>query len=160
MLNLSPPEIDNRFDIGRGDLYVGQQYSYPYFFENSNKKMMRDMGRGTIDFKTWKGEYFQFYLGKYHGNSTLILTSTLLDCCFFNANRLGIDKMRDWATQQSEKKHPIKNSFSGYFTFGKKLLEQYDTLEKHMEEQEIYFSDEVLEEIYRELVRREKDGNK
>lgn len=155
MLNLIPVERIE-FDIGNGDLYAGKPFKIPYFFESSQRRMMREPCEDTLNFKTWKGEYFQFYLGRYHQNIALILTSTLYDCCFFNTSRLSIEKMRKWANEQSEKKHPIKNSYSGYFTFGKKLLEQYDVLEKHMKEQEIYFSDETLEKIYEELKRRAK----
>ena len=144
------------FDIGHADEYTGSQYAYPYFFESSGKLMMRNMGKDNINFKTWKGEYYQFFLDKYHSNNALVLVSTLGDCCFFQLSRLSISRMHDWAKQQSEKKHPIKNSFSGYFTFGQKLLKQYDTLEEHMKEQEIYFPDDILEEIYQELLRRGK----
>ncbi len=154
MLNLTIAEKKQTYDVGHADLYTGKPFKIPYFFESSQRRMMKEPGEQTIDFKTWKGEFFQFYIGEYHNHITLILTSTLYDCCFFSTNRLGIGKMKKWATEQSEKKHPIKNSFSGYFTFGKKLLAQYDNLEKHMEEQEIYFSDEVLEEIFAELKRR------
>ena len=156
MLNLTMTE-KNEWDIGHADLYVGKPFEIPYFFESSQRRMMQEPGDTNINFRTWDGEIYQFYLGDYHQNTALILTSTLRDCCFFNINRLGIEKMKKWATEQSEKKHPIKNSFSGYFTFGKKLLTQYATLERHMEEQEIYFSDEVLEKICKELKRRAKD---
>lgn len=155
MLKLSWKK-NRTFDIGHADEYIGEQYSYPYFFETSNKLMMRDMGKDNINFKTWRGEYYQFFLGSFHQHQALVLVSTLKDCCFFKANRLSISKMHDWAKQQSEKKHPIKNSYSGYFTFGQKLLRQYDKLEEHMKEQELYFPDDILEEIYQELVRRGK----
>lgn len=156
MLNLKMRETEE-WDIGHADLYVGQPFKIPYFFENPKRRMMREMDDTTINFKTWKGEFFQFYLDEYHQNTALVCTSTLLDCAFFMASRLGIDKMRKWAQRQSEKKHPIKGSFSGYFTFGKLLLKQYDTLEQHMAEQEIYFTDEFLEKVFFELKRRAKD---
>jgi len=155
MLSLSWKE-NKTFEIGHADEYIGSQYGYPYFFEASNKLMMRDMGKDNINFRTWKGEYFQFFLGSFHNSKVLVLVSTLKDCCFFQRSRLSISRMHGWAKAQSEKKHPIKNSYSGYFTFGKKMLKQYDILEEHMKEQEIYFSDEILEEIYQELVRRTK----
>ncbi len=144
------------FDIGHADEYIGEQYSYPYFFETSNKLMMRDMGKDNINFKTWKGEYYQFFLDKFHSNKALVLVSTLGDCCFFKQSYLSIKGMQEWAKMQSEKKHPIKNSYSGYFTFGQKMLRQYDKLEEHLKEQEIYFPDDILEEIYQELIRRDK----
>lgn len=158
MLNLKTPSTEKMiFDVGHADLYTGKPFQIPYFFENPRKRMMREpVDDSTINFKTWKGEYFQFYLDEYHQNTALVLTSTMLDCAFFSTKRLSIDKMREWAKRRSEKKHPIKNSFSGYFTFGKMLLEQYDTLEEHMREQEVYFSDKVLEDIYKELKRRAK----
>lgn len=154
MLNLNMTENDKVWDIGHGDLYSGTQYEYPYFFETVNTRMMKDIGENTIDFKTWKGEFFQFYIDRYHGNQALYLTSTLLDCCVFQPKRLSVAGMKEWAKSQSENKRPVKGSYTGYFSFGKKLLTQLELLESHMEEQEIYFSDEVLERAFNELMRR------
>lgn len=156
MLNLTMTEIEV-WDIGHGDLYRGKQYDRPWFFDTPNMKMMRDMGGDTIDFKTWKGEYFQFFLDSYHGNTALFLTSTLQDCCIFTSSCLSLSKMRAWCQKHSEKKTKVEGSFTGYFSFGKKLLEQYDLLDKHIEEQEIYFTDETIERAFNELKRRSKE---
>ncbi|MBO5628165.1 MAG: hypothetical protein J5965_03710 [Aeriscardovia sp.] len=154
MLKLSTREKEVQIDVGHADLYIGPAFDIPYFFETSNRRMMQEPGDTNINFRTWDGEFFQFYMDYFHGKKTLILTSTLSDCCFFSINRLSIDKMKEWAKSQTERKHFVNNSFSGYFTFGRKMLEQYATLERHMEEQEIYFTDEALEQIYSELKRR------
>lgn len=156
MLNLMMTDREV-WDVGHADYYLGEPYKIPYFFETSKRRMMREPDYSTISFRTWKGEYFQFYIDEYHHNPALVCTSTLLDCAFFMQKRLSIEKMRKWAEEQSTKKHPIKGSYTGYFTFGKLLLEQYATLEKHMAEQEIYFTEEVLERIFNELKRRTKD---
>ena len=156
MLNLKISENDAAPSIGNGDLYRGQQYKYPYFFEGPNKKMMVDMSDKTIDFKTWKGEYFQFTIGKFHGNNVLTLTSTLRDYCVFRATLLSVDGMVEWVEKQANRKHYVNGSFSGYYSFGKNILERFDILKIHMEDQGIYFSDEMLEWVYRELIRRTK----
>ena len=119
--------------------------------------MMKPIGEDTLDFRTWDNEFFQVSIDSFHQQSCLLITSTLEDCAFLLRARLSIEKSREWAKSQSENKHEVKNSFSGYFTFGKKLLKQYDTLEKHMAEHGIYFSDETLEKCYKELCRRKKD---
>ena len=158
MLKIVMTEKRLNLDVGHADIYVGPAFEIPYFFESPGRKMMREPGYDNINFRTWDGEFFQFFLDTFHSHQALVLTSTLGDCCFFSYSRLGIEKMREYATAQSNKKHPIKNSFSGYFTFGQKMLKQYDTLEQHMKEQEIYFSDETLEKICEELQRRAKDA--
>lgn len=154
MLNLKMTKSEPVYEIGHGDLYVGEQYVYPYFFESAHKRMMKDMGKDTIDFKTWGGEYFQFTLGEYHNRPALILTSTLKDFCVFKCTMLSIPKMKDWAETQSKKKSMIEGAFTGYSTFGRRVLRALNTLEQHLAEQEIYFSGEVLEQIYKELSRR------
>lgn len=160
MLKLSW-EKNKVFDIGQADEYIGPPFSIPYFFEASGRLMMKEPDSpDVINFKTWKGEYFQFYLGKFHSATALVITSTLKDCCFIKANNLSIKGMHDWAEQHFSRKYPIKGSFSGYYTFGKRLMRQYDILEKHLKEQNLYFPDDILVEIYNELVRREKDGNR
>lgn len=156
MLNLKMTENDFKLDIGHADLYHGKQYKYPYFFDSPSKRMMKDMGDDTIDFKTWKGEFFQFTIGEFHHNSVLVVTSTLQDYCFFKVNTLSFEAMKAWIKECSEKKCMIKGSFSGYATFGKGILRNFETLEQHMAEQEIYFTDEVLHKIHKELVRRAK----
>ena len=157
MLNLTMTSESVTWDIGHGDLYTGVQYDRPWFFDTPNVKMMRDMGSDTIDFKTWNGEFFQFFLDSYHGRQALFLTSTMRDCCIFQCGRLSIEGMKEWCKSRHEKKVPIKGSFSGYFSFGKKLLDHFELLERHMEEQEIYFSDETLEQVFAELKRRSKE---
>lgn len=154
MLNLKMTKSEPVYEIGHGDLYVGEQYVYPYFYESAHKKMMKDMGKDTIDFKTWGGEYFQFTLGEYHNRPALFLTSTLGDTCVFKCRCLSIPKMKEWAEARSKKKIAIEGAITGYSTFGKSVLRALNTLEQHMAEQEIYFSDEVLEQIYQELSRR------
>lgn len=156
-MNLSITTDHFSIDVGKGDLYLRDDYTYPWFFESSGKKMMKDPKvENVISIRTWKGEIFQFSLDSFHSNKCLLITSTLLDCAFIPSMALSIDKAKERAKEASEKKHEVKNSYSGYFTFGKKLLAQYDTLEKHLKEQEIYFSDGTLKDIYTELVRRAK----
>ena len=153
-MNLDLPTDVFSVDIGKASVYVGEQYEYEYFFESSSRKMMKPMGVGTIDFRTYQNEYFQFSLDTFHNNKCLLLTSTLGDCAFFGAPRLSLDKSIEYAKHHSAQKHTIKNSYSGYFTFGKKLLKQYETLKKHLKEQHLYLTDDALEKIYKELKRR------
>lgn len=154
---LKMPEVKEEWNIGHADLYVGKQYSYPYFFENATELMMKNMGKDTIDFKTWKGEFFQFRLETVSGHDCLVLTSTLRDCAFFPAKSLSLEKAKATAQCRSEKKTMITGSFSGYSTTGKKKLRQYATLETHLAEQGLELSEEVLTKIFKELKRRAKD---
>lgn len=141
-------------DVGNGDFYRGAPYHIPYFFETSYRRMMREPDETTITFKTWKGEYFQFYLDKYHDKPILVLTSTLGDSFYIYPSSLSLEKSAERFMTAYSKKTPIKGSFSGYYTYGKHLLEQYEVLKEHMAEQSIYFSDDSLEKIYTELKRR------
>ncbi len=156
MLNLNLSEDKFLVDIGQADIYNGVQYQYPYFFEHAGHRMMKNMSEQTIDFKTWKGEFFQCSLDKFHGKTCLVITSTLEDCVFLQARRLSIEQSKIWAKERSEKKSEVKGSFSGYYTYGKKLLKQYEDFEQHTAEQNICFSDEVLSKIFKELLRRAK----
>lgn len=155
-LNLSPTK-PMTIDIGKGDLYQGKPYPIPYFFEKAYLRMMREPdSRNVISFKTWKGEYFQFYLDRYHSSQTLVLTSTLRDSVFISPTTLSIEKSAEKFKETSQKSHPIKNSFSGYFKYGTRIAEQYAKLFTHLAEQEIYFSDETVKWVYKELKRRAK----
>lgn len=153
-------EMENKIfsvDVGQADVYISNiQYDRPFFFESPQKRMMKPHSLKFITYKTWQGEFFQFSLDKYHGHDCLLITSTLGDCAFFPRKYLGLKKAKERALIASENKHPIEGSFSGYFTYGKKLLEQYSLLEKHLAEQRIYFSDVVLTSIFNELQRRAK----
>lgn len=151
-LKLSTEKFD--VDIGQADVYTGVQYKYPYFFEHSSCKMMKDMSSKTIDFKTWQGEYYQCSLDRFHNHTCLLITSTLKDCIFLRYRLLSIERSKIWAKEMSEKKKDIKGSFSGYSTYGKKLLAQYELFEKHTKEQNICFSEKALEQIFKELLRR------
>lgn len=157
MMNLEMPDELFDADVGKADLFTGKSYEIPYFFEHPGHKMMKDPSKSNhISFKTWKGEIFQFSLDQFHSHGCLLVTSTLKDCAFFPQQKLSIDKAVERAERAINTKTPVKNSFSGYSTYGKKMLTQYRTLIKHLKEQEIYFSDETLTAIYKELKRRAK----
>lgn len=157
MVNLNEPQEKFSVDVGQADIYTGVQYKYPYFFEFAGKKMMKDMSNKTIDFKTWAGEYFQCSLDRFHNNTCLLITSTLEDCVFFPAQSLDLDKAKGKAEKATNTKTEIKNSFSGYSTYGKKMLKQYELFEKHIKEQNIYFTSDSLRLIFKELLRRAKE---
>ena len=160
MMNLNEAQEKFSVDIGQADIYTGVQYQYPYFFEFAGKKMMKDMGNNTIDFKTWTGEYFQCSLDTFHSHTCLLITSTLEDCVFFPAKSLDLDKAKGRAEKAISTKTEIKNSFSGYSTYGKKMLKQYELFEKHIKEQNIYFTSESLTLIFKELLRRAKEDER
>lgn len=157
MLNLNlPPLIE--FDVGHADLYIGKAYKIPYFYETSQKRMMREPGgNDTISYKSWSGNFYQFYLDSFHNLPALYITSTLEDCYPMSTRTIGLEKSVERYKQASEKQHFVKDSFTGYYTFGKKLIKQHDTLVEHLKEDEISFSDEFLENIFLELKRRVKD---
>lgn len=154
-MNLGPARQTN-IDVGNGDMYIGSAYKIPYFFETGYKRMMREPDDTTISFKTWKGEYFQFYLDKYHKSEVMVLTSTLGDSFYIYPGALGLEKSVERFRKAYSKRTPIKGSFSGYYTYGKHLIDQYEVLRQHMDEQRIFFTDESLEKIYEELKRRAK----
>lgn len=156
MLNLSLENEDFDIDLGKAYLYSGA-YDIPYFFESASKKMMRPPGPKVISFKTIDNSFIlQFALDNYHGKKCILITSTEGDCAFILGTKLSITGMKEWASAKSDNKHPINGSFSGYFTFGRRLLKQYETLEKHLKEHELSVSDESLELIWTELNRRAK----
>ena len=157
MMNLEQPTDKFEIDIGQADLYTGYQYSYPYFFEHAGKKMMKNMGVDTIDFKTWTGEYFQCSLDVFHNHTCLLITSTLEDCVFFPAKALSLDKAKGRAQKGIDNKQTIKGSFSGYSTWGQKYLKQIELFEKHLDDQKIFFSEDTLVKIFKELTRRAKE---
>lgn len=157
MVNLNEPQEKFSVDVGQADIYTGVQYTYPYFFEFPGKKMMKDMSNKTIDFKTWTGEYFQCSLDRFHNHTCLLITSTLEDCVFFPAQSLDLDKAKNKAEKATTNRVEIKNSFSGYSTYGKKMLKQYELFEKHIKEQNIYFTSDSLRLIFKELLRRAKE---
>ena len=160
MMNLNEAQEKFLVDIGQADIYTGVQYQYPYFFEFAGKKMMKDMSINTIDFKTWAGEYFQCSLDTFHSHTCLLITSTLEDCVFFPAKSLDLDKAKSKAEKAINTKTEIKNSFSGYSTYGQKMLRQYELFEKHIKEQNIYFTSESLRLIFKELLRRAKEDER
>ena len=159
-MNLNEPQEKFSVDIGQADIYTGVQYQYPYFFEYSGKKMMKDMSDSTIDFKTWAGEYFQCTLDKFHSHTCLVITSTLEDCVFLPAKSLSLERAKGKAKTATTRKTEIKNSFSGYSTYGQKMIKQYEVFEQHLKEQNIYFTDEVLTIIFKELLRRAKEDER
>lgn len=143
-------------DIGKADLFLGESFSYPWFFESPSRKMMVPQSPLVITFKTWKGEFFQFRLGKFHNNGCMILTSTLKDTFFF----FWTDPSFSGTMAKAEnggKKKPIKGSYSGYSCWGGYFKDLYNTLMKHLEEQEISFTDDQIKMFYIELKRREKE---
>lgn len=153
---LAPPS-EKMIDVGEGDLYVGKPYKIPYFYETSQVKMMKEPDDPLcISFKSWKGHFYQFYLGEFHNKSALVLTSTLRDSYVFPTKSLSLEGSAEKFRYHSNKKTPIKGSFSGFYSWGKRLLKQYDTLMSHLEDDKMYFSDEVIQDIYKELVRRVK----
>ena len=153
---LAPPD-DFVFDIGEGDLYSGRPYSIPYFYETPQVRMMKEPDDPLcISFKSWKGNFYQFYLGKFHAKHCLIITSTLKDCYFIPANCLSLERSAEKYREISEKKHYVEASFSGYFSYGKKVVKQYESLMSHLKNDKMYFSEEVLKDIYSELKRRVK----
>ena len=144
------------FDIGKADMFLGDSFPRPYFFESYKDKMMAEASPLNITFKTWKGEFFQFRLGKFHDSKCMILTSTLKDTFIFLTDRPTFSETLSWAEKKKEKK-PIKGSYTGYSSWGGYFRPQFEKLKKHMDEQEIYFTDEITTEIYQELLRREKE---
>lgn len=156
-MNLMAAQTKFSTDVGRADIYTAtQQYDRPFFFESSQRKMMKSHSLKYITYKTWGGEFFQFSLDSFHNHVCLLLTSTLGDCAFFPAKALSLEKAKARAKSAADSKCPIEGSFSGYYTWGKKLLEQYETLERHLAEQNICFSEETLTSIFKELQRRAK----
>lgn len=137
---------------------MGRPYTIPYFFESTQRRMMKEpCGNDTISFKSWKGNFYQFYLGEFHQHPALILTSTLRDSYYLPAACLSLEMSVERFRKASENITPIKGSFSGYYRYGLKLVEQHDTLISHLEADGMYFSEEVLKEVYSELKRRTKD---
>ena len=141
------------FDIGKGDVFLGDSFSRPYFFESRTKRMMEDVSPLNITFKTWKGEFFQFRIYQFHSVDVMLLASTLQDTFYFI--RPTISKTMEVA-KRGNQKHPIKGSYTGYCSWGGYFNELLENLQKHLDEQEIYFTDEVTTAIYLELKRRKK----
>lgn len=148
-------EQTKRLDIGCGDLYIGPPYRIPYFFETRAHRMMKDEGN-FVSFRTWKGEYFQFYLDKYHGKNVLVLTSTLKDSVFIFPKNLSLEESFLRFEKAYNNKIPVKGSYTGYYCYGGEMVKLYGILNQHLKEQEIFFSKDVITEVYNELRRREK----
>ena len=156
-MNLETAQTKFTIDVGQADIYTSTiQYNRPFFFESTQRRMMKSHSLRYITYKTWGGEFFQFSLDRFHNHVCLLLTSTLGDCAFFPAKALSLEKAKARAQSAADNKCPIEGSFSGYYTWGKKLLGQYETLEKHLAEQNVYFSEEILTSIFKELQRRAK----
>lgn len=161
-MNLARVEDSRKFkvDIGNAREFLGTRFTKPWFFESYTHLMMEDYTPVNLHFKTFNGEIFQFRIGKYHGQEGIWICSTLEDSFFVGGVALSLDKMRERYTKSSNKKHKVKDSFSGYYSYGKRLIEGLDILEKHMDEEGLYFSYDSLKAIYRELRRRKKNANK
>ena len=152
---LSPMIDEDVLDVGEGDLYTGNAYEIPYFFETVQHKMMRPPGgMDSLSFRSWKDNYYQFCIDTYHQRPALMITSTLKDCYFMPTGCLSLEKSYAKYQRASEKKTPIKGSFSGFYSYGKRCMSQHDTLLKHLKDDNMYFTDEVLEKIYQILKRR------
>lgn len=152
-MNLAPRA--KIWDVGEGDLYMGRPYRIPYFFENSQWKMMKEPDDPLcISFRSWKGNFYQFFIDTFHNKPALVITSTLRDCYFLPNTVLSMQGSADRYLRYCNKKTPVKDSFSGFYSWGKKLLKQRETLMSHLKDDNMYFSDDVLAEIYAELKRR------
>lgn len=154
-MNLTPSE--KLWDVGEGDLYVGRPYRIPYFFETPQLQMMKEPDDPLcISFRSWTGHFYQFYIGIFHSKPSLIITSTLKDYYVFPVMSLSFAQSQEKYRHYSNKKTPVKGSFSGFYSWGEKLLNQCDVLLSHLKNDNMYFSDDVLAEIYAELKRRAK----
>lgn len=147
-------------DMGKAVVFEGGHFNPPYFFDNRNFKMMQPWSDKFVHIKTFSGEVFQFMLTddiitRTNHTSGMIMTSTLEDTYEFLPTLLSIEAMHTWATHQFKRKVKVKGSYSGYSCSGLWNIKQYERLIPHLKEQGIYFSDEVLENIYAELKRRE-----
>ena len=157
-MNLEPAVEKFSVDVGHGEVYISDTpYDRPFFFESAVRRMMKEHSSKYVTLKSWGGEFFQFSLDTYHGNTCLLITSTMGDCAFFPAQSLSLEKAKRKAVENMNSKYLVKGSFSGYSTFGKTALAQYHALEKHLEEQEMYLTDDTLKAIFKELRRRAKD---
>lgn len=147
-------------DVGDADIFLGNYFERPWFFDSMKWKMMEDCKPEFVHIKTWKGEMYQFRLYQFHNQKAMIITSTLMDTFIcIKAAGWGLKKTMNYARRAKRTKHEVEGSFSGYWTWGKYFEEQYSRLKKHMKDQNIFFSDEALESIYEELVRRNNEKN-
>lgn len=147
-------------DVGEGDIFLGDHFERPWFFDSMRWKMMDDCKPEYIHIKTWKGEIYQFRLYRFHSKPSMLITSTLQDTfVVIKSAGLSLKGTMNYARRAKRKKHPVNGSFTGYWTWGGYFEDQYARLKKNMKNQNIYFSDEALKAIYDELVRRDNAKN-
>lgn len=149
-------------DVGEADIFLGKDFERPWFFDSIKWKMMEPCRPEYVHIKTWQGEVYQFRLYKFHDLKAMLITSTCLDTFIvIKTAGLSLKKTMNYARRAKRKKHAVDGSFSGYWTWGKYFEDQYARLKKNMKKQNIFFSDDALEAIYKELVRRsnEKTNN-
>lgn len=145
-------------DVGEGDIFLGKEFERPWFFDSMRWKMMDAWKPEYIHIKTWKGEIYQFRLYKFHSKPSMLITSTLQDTFIvIKSAGLSLKGTMNFARRAKRKKHPVEGSFTGYWTWGNYFEDQYTRLKKNMKKQNIFFSDEALEAIYNELVRRNNE---
>lgn len=155
---LAPAVSEWNIDVGKADYFIGKKYDIPYFFETPQKKMMREPGGpDTITFRAWSGTYYQFYIGTYHNRPALYITSTLEDCYIMPKGCLSLEKSAEKYIHSSNRRTPIKGSFSGYYSYGKKILEMREKLMENLQKDGVTFSDEAVGRIFEILSRRVKD---
>lgn len=147
-------------DVGEADIFLGDHFERPWFFDTLRWKMMDDCKPEYVHLRTWQGEIYQFRLYTFHNRKAMLITSTLQDTFIcVKAAGWGLKKTMNYARRAKRKKTPVNGSFTGYWTWGGYFEEQYDRLKKNMKKQNIFFSDEALEAIYNELVRRQNEKN-
>lgn len=153
--SLTKPE-EFTVDVGEADVFLGDSFERPWFYDTRTWKMMRDCKPEYVHIKTWKGEVYQFMLYKFHNKPAMLITSTLRDTFIvIKCAGLSIEGTMAYARQAKMKKTPVNGSYTGYWTWGGYFEDQYARLKRNMDKQNIYFSDEALKIIYDELVRRQ-----
>ena len=160
--NLTEKSEEFSVDVGEGDIFLGKKFDRPYFMDTRVWKMMKPWSPEYIHIKTWKGEIYQFRLTEFHNNQAMLITSTLKDTFTVINIRdgFGIKKTMNYARRAKRTQHPVKGSFTGYWTWGHYFEDQYARLMHNLKLQRIYFSDDALKDIFDELKRRQNEKNR
>lgn len=155
-------EVKEEFtvDVGEADIFLGEDFERPWFFDTRTWIMMDECKPEHIHIKTWRGEIYQFRLYRFHNQPAILITSTLKDTFIVIGHKQhSIHGTMLKARRAKRTHHPAEGSFSGYWTWGKYFEDQYARLKRNMKNQRIFFSDEALTAIYNELVRRKNEKN-
>ena len=148
--------LNDNFELGDiGDAwYFKGPFEHPWFFSTPKWKMVEDYSPRYVHFKTKSGAIYQFRLEVFHSKKSMLLTSTLGDTFWFFLPHPSIENTMKRA-RAAQKPYASKTSFSGYVCWGLYFEEQHDKLQENLKAENVNLTAEALENISKELLKRE-----